>query len=311
MAASHGQPSIVLNTGAHMPLLGLGTFLAKPGEVGQSVKTALNLGYRHIDCAEAYGNHKEIGQVFKEVFSEGKIKREDVFITSKLRAGRMNPDLMDDQINGTLADLQVSYLDLYLIHQPICVTVDSNDKSHRARGISIQQVWRKLESIMDAGKVKAIGVSNFPTVLVNDLLNYARIKPVINQIERTPYLTQKKHIEFCRSEGIEITAYGALGAPGGPGASGSKREQITPLLSNPVVVELAKKRGKTPAQILIRYQIDGKITVIPKSVKPERLAENFNVFDFQLTPEEMNSLDELNRNFRYFDQDWHGVPTFT
>jgi len=162
---------------------------------------------------------------------------------------------------------------------------------------------------VDAGKVKAIGVSNFPTVLVNDLLNYARIKPAVNQIERTPYLVQKKHIDFCRSHGIEITAYGALGAPGGPG--GSKAEQITPLLSNPVVVELAKKKGKTPAQVLIRYHIDGKIVVIPKSVKPHRIAENLNVFDFQLTPEEVYSLDALDRHFRYFDQDWHGVPTFT
>jgi aldehyde reductase len=292
-----------------MPLLGLGTFLAEKGEVGQSVKTALNLGYRHIDCAEAYMNQKEVGEAFKEVFSEGKIKREDVFITSKLRPTRANPDMIDEQINTTLADLQLSYLDLYLLHQPVVVTFDANNKLIRASGISIQQVWRKLETLVDAGKVKAIGISNFPSVLVNDLLNYARIKPAINQIERTPYLTQKKHIDFCRSQGIEITAYGALGAPGGPG--GSKIDQITPLLSNPVVVELAQKKGKTPAQILIRYHIDGKVVVIPKSVKPHRLAENLNVFDFQLTPEEINSLDALNRNFRYFDQFFHGVPTFT
>jgi diketogulonate reductase-like aldo/keto reductase len=230
MAATN--PSIVLNTGAHMPLLGLGTFLAKPGEVGQAVKAALDLGYRHIDCAEGYLNQKEIGQAFKEVFSEGKIKREDIFVTSKIRPAVMNPDVIDNQINTTLADLQLSYLDLYLIHQPIPVKPNTNNPNTyvRARGISIQPTWHKMETLVDTGKVKAIGVSNFPTALLNDLLNYARIKPAVNQIERTPYLTQHKHIEFCRSEGIEITAYGALGAPGSYGSSESKKKQENTLI---------------------------------------------------------------------------------
>jgi alcohol dehydrogenase (NADP+) len=215
-----------------MPLLGLGTFLAKPGEVGQAVKAALDLGYRHIDCAEGYLNQKEIGQAFKEVFSEGKIKREDIFVTSKIRPAVMNPDVIDNQINTTLADLQLSYLDLYLIHQPIPVKPDANNPNNyvRARGISIHPIWHKMETLVDTGKVKAIGVSNFPTALLNDLLNYARIKPAVNQIERTPYLPQHKHIEFCRSEGIEITAYGALGAPGGPGSSESKKKPESTLI---------------------------------------------------------------------------------
>jgi diketogulonate reductase-like aldo/keto reductase len=293
-----------------MPLLGLGTFLSKPGEVGKSVKAALKIGYRHIDCAEAYNNQKEIGEALKEVFSEGHIKREDVFITSKLDNQKMNPlEQIDKQINTTLADLQLSYLDLYLVHQPV-IAVPDGKKFKPARGVTIQQVWQKLETFVDAGKVKAIGVSNFPAAMINDMLNYARIKPVINQIERTPYLTHKNHIDFCRSEGIEITAYGPLGAPGGSGAEEEKKEAHTPLLSNPVVTEIAKNHGKSPAQILIRYQIDSKVVVIPKSIKPERLQENFDVFDFQLSSEEMKKLDGLNCNFRYFDQEWHGVPTF-
>jgi len=302
------QPSITLNNGTHMPLLGLGTFLSKPGEVGKAVKVALNTGYRHLDCAEGYDNHKEIGQALKEVFAEGKIKREDIFITSKLNCFYNDPDKVDGQINSTLADLQISYLDLYLVHQPICCT-RVNDKATAARGVSIQSIWHKLETLVDSGKVKSIGISNFPTVLVNDLLNYARIKPVVNQIERTPYLTQKKHIEFCKSHGIHITSYGPLGAPGGPG--GQQKNELAPLLSHPVIEEIAKKRGKSTAQILIRYQIDDQIVVIPKSVNEERIKENFNVFDFQLTPEEVNKIDSLNCNHRYFDQAWHGVPTFT
>jgi len=287
-------------------LLGIGTFQAKPGEVGQALKTALQIGYRHIDCAEVYGNQKEIGQALAEVFAEGKISRAEVFITSKLRAGFMHPDKIDTQIKNTLEDLQLSYLDLYLIHHPVpCVPGPQPGTTVAGRGISLQQVWRKMEELVDSGKVKSIGVSNFSSVLLNDLINYARIKPVINQIELSPYLTQKKHLAFCRSVGVEITAYGALGAP-----DLMKNKTQTPILSNPVLAKIAEKKGKTPAQVLIRYQIEQKTTVIPKSVHAHRIEENFKVWDFELDKEEMEALDGLNQNLRLFDQDWHGVPVF-
>jgi len=202
----------------------------------------------------------------------------------------------------------LDYLDLYLIHHAVpCKPNPQNpDKFIPDRSISIQQVWRKLEEFVDAGKVRSIGVSNFATILVNDLLSYARIKPVINQIERNPYHTQQRHIEWLKSEGIYITAYGALGAPE---LFGNKPG--TPILSNPVVLDLAAKKGKTPGQILIRYQIEGKHTVIPKSINPSRIEENFHVWDFSLNQEEMNTLDGLNQNLRQFQQDWHTVPVFT
>jgi len=287
--------------------LGFGTLLAKAGEVETAVKTALQIGYRHIDCAESYGNQKEIGTALSEVFAEGKISRKDVFITSKLNPVCAHPDKVLTQIKTTLSDLQLTYLDLYLIHQPVPCVVDPQnpDKLIAARGVTIQQIWKKFEEIYDSGLVKSIGISNFPTVLINDLLNYARIKPAIHQIELSPYLTQKKHVQFCKSHGIELTSYGALGALGLFGG------QEKPVLSNPVVLDIAAKKGKTPAQILIRYQIEGKVTVIPKSVNPNRIAENFNVWDFSLNQEEMNALDGLNQNRRLFEQDWHGVPTFT
>jgi len=293
-----------------MPLLGLGTFLSKSGEVGPAIKAALQVGYRHIDCAEDYGNQKEIGQALSEVFAEGKISRKDVFITSKLRPCYTHPDQINNQINTTLSDLQLTYLDLYLIHQPVPTILKESSPDNYyhipARGICIQQIWRKLEEIHDSGKAKSIGVSNFPTVLINDLINYARIKPVIHQIELTPYLTQKRHVAFCRSLGIEITSFGALGAPGL-----MKNKRAEPILSNPLVLSLAAKKKKTPAQILIRYHIDEKVTVIPKSANAERIAENWNVWDFELNAEELKALDDLNMDLRLFEQDWHGVPTFT
>jgi diketogulonate reductase-like aldo/keto reductase len=288
-----------------MPLVGLGTFLSKPGEVAKAVKAALHSGYRHIDCAEGYDNQKEIGEALSEIWKEGKIKREEVFITSKLKAQAMhNADLVQKQFDQTLADLQIKYLDLYLIHQPVPCT----EKGKASRGVSIQDIWRQMEKLHDSGKVKSIGISNFPTVIVNDLLNYARIKPAINQIERTPYLTQKQHIDFLQSESIQITAYAPLGAPG---LMSESKPDVKPLMKNPVVTDIASKKGKTVAQVLIRWNMQNNVVVIPKSTNPERIEENFKVWDWELTNDEMKALDNLNTNFRYFDQDWHGVPTFT
>lgn len=287
-----------------MPIIGLGTFLSKPGEVALAVKAALHLGYRHIDCAEAYDNQKEIGEALSEIWKEGKIKREEVFFTSKLNAKKMQPDLVQKQLEQTLQELQLTYLDLYLIHHPVAVGADSKYR----RGVSIQDIWREMEKLQDSGKVKAIGVSNFPTVLVNDLLNYARIKPAVNQIERTPYLTQKRHIEFLKSEGIHITAFGPLGAPG---LMGQRKPNVKPLMSNQTVIDIATKKGKTIAQVLIRWAIQSQTVVIPKSTTPARIEENFKVLDWELTNDEMKALDDLNADYRYFDQDWHGVPVFT
>jgi len=287
-----------------MPLLGLGTFLSKPGEVTTAIKAALAIGYRHIDCASAYDNQKEIGHALHEVFAEGKIKREDIFITSKLRASYMQPSGIVQQLDETLADLQLSYLDLYLIHQPVACTVGNTPR----RGFGLHEVWRVFETIYESGKAKAIGVSNFPTVILNDLLNYAKVVPAVQQIERTPYLTQTVHIKYCLENGIHITAYGALGAPG---LMSTRKPNVKPLLNNETVKKIAEKHGKTLAQVLIKWQVQSDIVVIPKSVSPERIKENFGIWDFVLSKEDMEALNGLNENFRHFDQDWHTVPTFT
>jgi len=286
-----------------MPQLGIGTFLSEPGEVGRSVKFALEHGYRHIDCAAAYDNQKEIGAVLKEIFSEGKIKREDVFITSKLPAPNMTPNGIAAKLDETLAELQISYLDLYLLHQPVPCKKEG-DKMVPQRGFGMHEVWKAMEAVNHSGKAKAIGISNFPTIIVNDLLNYAKIVPAVQQIEIHPYLTQTKHCQFLRENGITITGYSPLGNPG-------FLKDVKPLIEDSDVVQIAKKHGKTPAQVLIRWGIDLGHVVIPKSVKPERITENLNVFDFQLGKDEIEALNKLNRDFRGFNQDWHQVPTFT
>jgi len=172
----------------------------------------------------------------------------------------------------------------------------------------MQEVWREMEKLHEAKKARAIGVSNFPTVILNDVLAYAKVVPAVQQIERHPNLVQQQHVDFCFANGIQVTAFGSLGAP-------AERVKIRPdakdLLKNDVVLSLAKKYNKTPAQILIRWSIDTKVMSIPKSTQENRLKENFSIWDFKLQPEEAASLNSQDQNMRVFQQDWHSVPTFT
>jgi len=310
-------PSLKLNTGASMPALGFGTFLAAPGEVGDSVREALRTGYLHIDCASVYGNQAEIGAVLTEVFNNPNsgIKREDIFITSKLFVNDARPGRVVDDIKKTLSQLQLSYLDLYLIHQPVIVepnpNYDGKDRIMgkfrplRAQGWGLQDIWRGMEEAFTQGLAKAIGLSNFNAQTINDCLCYARIPPAVLQIERHPYLQQPELLSFCEANGIVVTGYAPLGAPG---LYGAKMQE--PPLSNPVVVSIAEKRKVTPGQVLIRWGIDTNCVVIPKSVKPARIRENFDVLGFKLSEEELAALKALDCKERLFLQNWSGVPTF-
>jgi len=216
----------------------------------------------------------------------------------------MTPSGIAAKLDETLAELQISYLDLYLLHQPVPCKKEG-DKMVPQRGFGIHEVWRAMEAVNHSGKAKAIGISNFPTIIVNDILNYAKIVPAVQQIELHPYLPQNRHCKFIKDNGITITAYSPLGNPG------FIKSDHKPLIEDPHVKDIAKKYKKSPAQVLIRWQIDLGHVVIPKSIKPERIQENLDVFDFQLEQGEVESLKKLDRNFRGFDQDWHQVPTFT
>lgn len=310
-------PAVALPSGDKMPILGFGTFLASPGQAGEAVRTALKAGYRHIDCAKVYGNEAEIGAVFAEIFndSESGIDRKDVFITSKLPPGNAAPKEVKETLQSTLADLKLEYLDLYLIHQPIPVRPNPDyDGKHRiigkylprkGEGYGLQDVWRAMEQCQQAGLARNIGVSNYNTQSVNDLLNYARISPAMNQIERHPYHSNQQHVSFCLNNGLPVTAYAPLGAPGSYG-----KDKSDALLSNEVIVGVAAKYNKTAAQVLIRWSIDSGVVVIPKSVTPSRIVANFDVFDFSLSEDDMTAINALDKQGRMFMQDWMGVPTF-
>ncbi|MFH1291731.1 MAG: aldo/keto reductase [bacterium] len=309
------QNNIILNNGYKIPVLGLGTWMSKPDKVGPAVKYALEeCGYRHIDCAHIYGNEKEIGQALNQVFSQGNVKREDVFITSKLWN---NSHAKDDVVKAckiSLQNLQLDYLDLYLIHWAI--TISNNlEKEQRdeneiliTNNIPIRETWEAMEELVKTGLVRSIGVANFNAVMLLDLLSYTNIKPAINQIEIHPYNPRFELVKFCQSKNMAVTAYSPLGCPT------NNRNQASPpplLLEDKDILQIAHVHGKTPAQILIRWGIQRGIAVIPKSVTPEHIKTNTNAFDFQLSESEVEILNNLQTRYRFVNPiEWWGIPYF-
>ncbi|XP_025085898.1 1,5-anhydro-D-fructose reductase-like [Pomacea canaliculata] len=300
---AYGCPTLKLFSGRAIPAVGLGTYAPRENEedVIQAVKTAVRCGYRHIDCAAIYRNERAVGHALKELFVEGIIQREDIFVTSKLWNTCHQPDLVQPSLKKTLEDLGLKYLDLYLMHWPLgykeggdFLPVDENGKVLFS-DVDYLETWGAMEDCVDLGLVKHIGCSNFNSKQLQRLLDEGRIQPAVNQFEVNCYLTNRKLIEYCKSKNILPVAYGPLGTPGKNGSVN--------LLKDSVLVQIGQKYNKSSAQVALRFLIQQDIAVIPKSVTPARIEENFQVYDFKLTEEEMAQLFSLNRNFRNYREE--------
>ena len=278
----------------NMPQLGLGTWKTEPGEVGEAVKTALRLNYRHIDCAAVYGNEAEIGVALEEAFANGIVARADVWITSKLWNTSHAPADVRPALMQTLSDLRLDYLDLYLMHWPVVLKKDAAMPLSAADFISLDELpvadtWRAMEPLVGEGLCRRIGVSNFSVLKLEALLGAAQIPPAANQIEMHPYLQQPAMLEFCAAHNVHLTAYAPLG-------SGDLS-----LLADATVVAIAERHACTPAQVLIHWAMQRGTSVIPKSSNPERIAQNLAAADVALSDDDMRELAALERAQRFID----------
>ncbi|XP_061187904.1 aldo-keto reductase family 1 member B10-like [Saccostrea echinata] len=303
------KKTIQLNNGKEMPIIGLGTWQSPKDEVKAALLAALDAGYRHIDTAYSYMNEDAIGEALQEIFKSGKVKREDLFIVTKLPLIHMDPKLVKRSLELSLKNFQLSYLDLYLVHFPIPLEYDGDDtnvvpqnESGNWKGADkwdLLGTWKAMEDLVDLGLTKSIGVSNFSISQVERICKVAKHKPVTNQVECHIYLPQTELVEACKKLGITITAYSPFGSPGRPAFIKQADDPV--VMEDPVILKLAEKCGKTPAQVILRNLIQRGMIVIPKSTNPERIRSNLQVFDFSLSKEDMEEIDKIKTRHRYFD----------
>jgi 2,5-diketo-D-gluconate reductase A len=268
IASASGVPTISLNNGVQIPQLGFGVFQIKPEETVKATTSALEIGYRHIDTAQMYGNERQVGIAVRE----SGIPREEVFVTSKLNNNRLERDDILRSFDTSLSELGFDYLDLFLIHWPLPAVAD-----YVAR-------WKVMEEIYAGGRVKAIGVSNFQPNHLRDLFGATDVRPAVNQIEAHPFLTQDELRAFGADHEIVTEAWAPI-------ARGKVND-------DPVIAGIAGQVGKTPAQVTLRWHIQRGDIVFPKSVTRSRVEENFDIFDFELDEPAMTAISALNRDQR-------------
>ncbi|MBA2113397.1 aldo/keto reductase [Bremerella alba] len=306
--------SQTLNTGSPMPMLGLGTWKIDKLHCADVIVAAGKAGYRHFDCACDYGNEIEVGQGIQQIINEGIATREELWITSKLWNTYHAKEHVRPACEKTLSDLGLDYVDLYLVHFPIALKFVAfedryppewvHDPKAEKPGlvtepVPIRETWTAMESLVDAGLTKNIGICNFGVSLIRDLLSYAKIRPSVLQVELHPRLAQEKLLRFCAQENIAVTAFSSFG-PSSYYQLGMADESES-LIDHEIVQGIAHETEKTPGQVLLRWAVQRGTIVIPKASSEQHLQENSAIFDFDLTKDQMTRLSALNQNRRFND----------
>lgn len=295
--------NLEFGNGDKLPILGLGTWKSKPGEVRQAVYWAIEAGYRHLDCAAVYQNEREVGQGIADAMADGLVKRKELFVTSKLWNNSHRHEDVKPALEKSLGDLRLDYLDLYLVHWPVAFKPGIGFATHREeyytyQDVPLTQTWESMQEQKGTGAARHIGVSNFNQSKLKDLLAMAGEMPEMNQIELHPFLPQEPLVDFCRANGILLTAFSPLGSPD---SRGERHKNDPKLLDNPTIGAIAKKHGATVGQVLIAWSIARGIAVVPKSVNQSRIIENFKSIDLALDSEDLETLRSIGITHRFAD----------
>ncbi|MCO5600540.1 hypothetical protein L7F22_054653 [Adiantum nelumboides] len=293
--------SVILNTGASIPVLGFGTATDQAPNVEKkaAISAALEVGYRHFDTASVYNSEGCLGEVLNEAMQAGSVKREDLFITSKIWCSDCFPEGVLPALKKSLSELQLEYLDLYLIHGPIRFKegVQFLPKPEELLPFDLEGTWRALEACVRQGLTKAIGVSNFSSKKLTNLLKLAEIPPAVNQVEMHPMWQQKQLREVCKRANIHVSAWSPLGAP-------SESWGSPAILDEPTIKEIAIKLGKTPAQVALRWGLDNGVSVLPKSFNKARMTQNFQVFGWHLSDEDHGAISKIRQTKNWDASIW-------
>ncbi|MBI1315226.1 aldo/keto reductase [bacterium] len=306
--------SIELTSGRQLPAVGMG-FWKVGRDVAADVTTqAIECGYRHLDCACDYGNETEVGHGIAAAVKSGLVTREQLWVTSKLWNTYHRPEHVRAACERSLRDLQLEYLDLYLIHFPIALQFvpfedryppewffdpDAFQPQLEPDRVPIHETWQAMEELVAACLVREIGVCNFGVSLLRDLLACAKIPPAVLQVELHPYLTQEKLLRFCRESGIAVTGFSPLGAQSYFALNMAQQDES--VLESEPVRRIAAAHDRTPAQVVLRWAVQRGTAVVPKTSRVERMRENLSINDFSLTDDEMAAISALNRNRRFND----------
>lgn len=299
-------PRVKFTDGFSCPVIGLGTNQAHGAEGVNSIKQAINIGYRHIDTAYSYGSEREVGQAIKEKMNEGYVAREHLFITTKLWSSFHAPQHVAPAFERSMKNLGLEYVDLYLMHMPMGLAFRGYEEQDLiaytgkvlCSDVDFCDTWKAMEELVMSGRVHSIGVSNFNCTQLERLLSSASIKPVINQVECNPDFNQKPLIQFCRNLGIAVSAYSTFGRIGLIDSSDSSYQWTAKVLLHPEVTAIAASYEKTPAQIVLRYLMDIGTVPLPRPVNRTEMIQDIDIFDFMLTPDEVAMIDQLNKGKR-------------